>query len=91
MRRKFAQIIFVYGGHTRPWGRAAGPTTLRKMPTLPERIGPYEITGKLGEGGMGIVYLARDVALERPVAIKVLAPSLAARHDMRARFLRATR
>ena len=40
---------------------------------------------------MGIVYLARDVALERPVAIKVLAPALAARRDMRERFLREAR
>jgi serine/threonine-protein kinase len=40
---------------------------------------------------MGIVFLARDVALERPVAIKVLAPSMAARPDMRQRFLREAR
>ena len=40
---------------------------------------------------MGIVYLARDVLLERPVAIKLLAPALAAREDMRRRFLREAR
>ncbi len=40
---------------------------------------------------MGVVYLARDVALERPVAIKVRAPALAARPEMRARFLREAR
>ena len=40
---------------------------------------------------MGIVYLARDVRLERPVAIKLLAPELAARADMRTRFLREAR
>ena len=53
--------------------------------------GRFSLEREIGRGGMGIVYLARDVALERPVAIKVLAPSLAARHDMHARFLREAR
>ncbi len=40
---------------------------------------------------MGIVYLARDVILERPVAIKLLAPAIASRTDVRRRFLREAR
>ncbi len=53
--------------------------------------GRFSLEREIGRGGMGVVYLARDVALERPVAIKVLAPALAAREDMRARFLREAR
>src|SRR5437867_9372049 len=38
------------------------------------RVGPYEILGRLGEGGMGEVYKGRDARLDRPVAIKLLTP-----------------
>jgi len=37
-----------------------------------ERLGPYEIYGLIGKGGMGEVYRARDTRLDRTVAIKVL-------------------
>lgn len=53
--------------------------------------GRFSLEREIGRGGMGVVYLARDVALERPVAIKVLSPSLAARPEMRERFLREAR
>ena len=55
------------------------------------RLGPYEIRGPLGAGGMGEVYRARDSRLGRDVAIKVLPPGLAATPEIRARFEREAR
>jgi eukaryotic-like serine/threonine-protein kinase len=53
--------------------------------------GEYSLERELGRGGMGIVYLAREVQLDRLVAIKVLPATLAERHDIRERFLREAR
>jgi len=53
--------------------------------------GRYVLERELGRGGMGVVYLARDLALERPVAIKLLPPAFAAQPELRERFLRETR
>ena len=53
--------------------------------------GEFTIESELGRGGMGVVYLARDVLLDRQVALKVLPPSLGAEPDVRVRFLREAR
>ena len=52
------------------------------------RFGPYEITARLGAGGMGEVYRATDTKLDREVAIKVLAAALTADAERLARFER---
>lgn len=65
--------------------RLLGPTD---DPRMLGRIGPYEVTGIIGRGGMGVVFKAFDAALNRFVAIKMLLPHLASSGSARKRFSR---
>ena len=55
------------------------------------RVGRYRVDAVIARGGMGIVYRATDPALERSVALKVIAPELARDEEFRARFVRESR
>src|SRR5207244_1946363 len=70
------------------------------MPERPDHLfldfqsvlaGRYSLERELGRGGMGVVYLAREVRLDRPVAIKLLPPVRAGDERLRERFLREAR
>ncbi|MBK5294053.1 MAG: PD40 domain-containing protein [Acidobacteriia bacterium] len=56
-----------------------------------KRVSHFEVLEKLGEGGMGVVYHARDVTLNRPVAIKLLHPEKVANAERRQRFIQEAR
>jgi serine/threonine-protein kinase len=55
------------------------------------RIAGYLLEAEIGAGGMAVVLRARDERLDRLVALKVLAPGLAANEEFRRRFLRESR
>ena len=70
------------------------------MPSTPDDLflsfqtavaGRYSLDRELGRGGMGVVYLAREVHLDRSVAIKLLPPERASQRALRDRFLREAR
>jgi hypothetical protein len=82
------------GGPARTAAEGADALTFLTPPGRPDsvgRIGHYEVLGVLGHGGFGIVLRAFDEVLQRVVAVKVLAPHLAATSPARKRFLREAR
>ncbi|HEU5490820.1 MAG TPA: protein kinase, partial [Gaiellaceae bacterium] len=61
------------------------------MPEVGTQLAGYRIEGVVGRGGMGVVYRATELALDRPVALKLIAPELAGDDSFRERFLRESR
>ena len=70
-------------------GSSAGTDSGRRL--IGRKVGEYQVVRELGRGGMGVVYLAHDAALQRDVAIKVLQPDLASDPEFEARFIREAR
>jgi len=60
-------------------------------PAIGSTLAGYRLDALIARGGMGVVYRATHLALERPVALKVIAPNLAADEGFRDRFLRESR
>ncbi|MBL8955683.1 MAG: serine/threonine protein kinase [Myxococcaceae bacterium] len=71
-----------------PEGAAACPRCLLEGGGVDETFAGLELKSELGRGGMGTVFEARHVKLQRDVAVKFLAPEVAARADVRERFER---
>jgi serine/threonine protein kinase len=78
-----AQVELVFGDPART--ASFGGLTL-VPPSAPPTIPGYEVTGTLGVGGMGVVYRAHDIDLDRPVAIKMMLAGLYDRPDQLLRF-----
>ena len=76
------------GAGEKPRGTESTPLPLSTASLVGSRLAGYLILSRLGRGGMADVYAARDMALERDVAIKVLRPDLARDRDYITRFRR---
>lgn len=74
-----------------PSGEGAGYNRRMAEPAIGATLGGYRIDALISRGGMGVVYRATHLALDRPVALKVIARELAGKEGFRERFLRESR
>ncbi|MFZ4576359.1 MAG: hypothetical protein ACOYN0_18390, partial [Phycisphaerales bacterium] len=84
LRARVAKLIEAYEGAEGEFEERASLLPPETEP-LPMRVGRYPVDSSLAEGGMSIVYLARQEQPPRPIALKVIRPSLAT-EGMMARF-----
>src|SRR3972149_10025415 len=97
MRRRLAEVAVSLPGTRYRTDHAGTMSSAYRLP-VPELLpfqaalaGRYSIERELGRGGTGIVFLAREVALDRLVALKLLPPALAAQQGVKERFLKEAR
>src|SRR5690348_5487731 len=96
LRREVESLLAYHTKAERLLDRPALELTAQKLGAEPasllgQSLGPYQIQGLLGAGGMGEIYKARDTRLNRTVAIKAVPRHLSDRSDLRRRFVQEAR
>ena len=84
-------VIGVDSAASKSAQQMGGPSAEKAAAWIGRKLGKYEITGFLGQGGMGVVYRAYDDTIGREVAIKLLPAELASDKNMLERFLAEAR